>query len=895
LLEIKVTLSIKTLVNIVITLFFSQLVQAQTTLYSEDFENAAFDNKGQDGATFDVSGVTNWSVDMTGSVSMSGSDRFKQMSAGYFESFNTDAPSTNPIDWFTTVVNISGYSNVSPSVDLSRNSSNSGSGIKAFYSIDGGAWVQFGSLIGSAADNTASTTGLSGSTIQLKIEHWGTSSTPSYRHDNVVIIGTAASCGANTSPTNLVVTPDETTMDISWDDPTTGDAVIVIMRETVNAQAGPVDGTSYSGNTIFESGDQLGSSQNYVIYSGNLATNSLTISNLVPNTSYTIDVYSSVSATPCYFLTEISDVQSTLRATNYYINDATFDASDVFTLTAGDNTKDGLLPSTPKLSLTNLLSTYGGTFLPGDSIFIDAGSYNDRNQEISDAGVNIVGAGSELTIFDNNQAGATGYYFIQLNADDVTMSDLTIQEYGSESAAAHAIIIGNGSTSVTGIEVNYVIVNNNGRSVGNKAIGILANSSSTFNGGGTTCNENWISAGNFLVTGNNINLTIKNYSLIEAEYGYDGGAIRMESGNATQVVTISNSYFYGNDVHTASSGADLYMTNGTLTVTDCKFENSHSNFATNEVGGSIKIAGGTATFKRSIFIDHTGNLSDLYGAGIGITNGTVTIDSCKFSGNSGGRGNDVYIEGGSVTCFNCTFSSAANQIGQSGGGSFTISNSGNPSVYGTVTKTNTTAPSYTPTPNIPVVTGDCASGITLPIELANFSGSCSDGGILLNWETTSEINNDYFILEKMVSSDHFEEIAIIQGAGTSNSSNQYSFVDNFGHEEFIFYRLKQVDFNGDLNEHKIIKVEGNCSSQENNIYYNSQNHSLILKYSGRQELNSSIDIYDITGKLITKHSIILKKGVTNYTVPLNNNIKQGIFLFSMNNKYEIITKRIIIP
>ena len=70
-------------------LLFCFQFKGQVTLYSEDFSDAMNNNKGQDGITLDVTGVTNWTIDLT-SGSFSARDHFKQTN-GYFESFDTDA------------------------------------------------------------------------------------------------------------------------------------------------------------------------------------------------------------------------------------------------------------------------------------------------------------------------------------------------------------------------------------------------------------------------------------------------------------------------------------------------------------------------------------------------------------------------------------------------------------------------------------------------------------------------------------------------------------------------------------------------------------------------------------------------------------------------------------
>ncbi len=179
------------IVIVLVTLFLffqSQKLNAQSILYSEDFSNTSLENKGQNGTTFDLSGVSNWTIDVSGGV-VSSNQYFKQ-SNGLFQSNNTDATQANGVLWYSLEVDISCYTNVSVSTTLSRQSNSSSSGVEAFYILNGGSPISFGSLIGSASSPiNVSKSGLSGNKIKILIKHWGTSSTPVYQHDNVLITG----------------------------------------------------------------------------------------------------------------------------------------------------------------------------------------------------------------------------------------------------------------------------------------------------------------------------------------------------------------------------------------------------------------------------------------------------------------------------------------------------------------------------------------------------------------------------------------------------------------------------------------------------------------------------------------------------------------------------------
>ncbi|PLW92095.1 MAG: hypothetical protein C0592_12695, partial [Marinilabiliales bacterium] len=272
-------------------------LQAQVPLYTEDFSNGFNDNKGQNGTTYDMSGVSNWTVDVSNG-SFSSGDWFKQTTAGYFESEDTDAGSGSPVAWYSLVTDITCYTNVTVSVDLGRAYSNSSSGCRAQYSIDGGAWVTFGEKIGSGgteAFETYSANSLSGNSIQIRVLHWGTSSTPNYRHDNVLIQGTDDYPSTQASALSLT-NYTGTSIDLSWTNGN-GDRVIVLAKETSGTLTDPVKGVSYTANSVYGSGDEIGTG-NFVVYDG--TGTSVTVTGLTNGTDYDFMVYSYFSSGPCY-------------------------------------------------------------------------------------------------------------------------------------------------------------------------------------------------------------------------------------------------------------------------------------------------------------------------------------------------------------------------------------------------------------------------------------------------------------------------------------------------------------------------------------------------------------------------------------------------------------------
>ena len=97
----------------------------------------------------------------------------------------------------------------------------------------------------------------------------------------------------------------------------------------------------------------------------------------------------------------------------------------------------------------------------------------------------------------------------------------------------------------------------------------------------------------------------------------------------------------------------------------------------------------------------------------------------------------------------------------------------------------------------------------LPIELHTFEVKLEDNNVRIEWVTASEIDNDYFVVERSRDAHHFEEIELIEGAGNSDAIRYYAVTDRFPFEGISYYRLKQVDFDGTTTYFDIKIVDNN--------------------------------------------------------------------------------------
>jgi len=140
----------------------------------------------------------------------------------------------------------------------------------------------------------------------------------------------------------------------------------------------------------------------------------------------------------------------------------------------------------------------------------------------------------------------------------------------------------------------------------------------------------------------------------------------------------------------------------------------------------------------------------------------------------------------------------------------------------------------------------------LPIELISFNTiALKNNTVQLDWITASEINNDFFTVERSINGIEWEGVIRVVGVGNSSSVLNYSTNDNNPYSGTSYYRLKQTDFNGQFEYSQIrsLNIEKLGNSQIE-MYPNPVNNQITITGS-KTELKSII-IYNILGQDVTK-------------------------------------------
>jgi hypothetical protein len=189
----------------------------------------------------------------------------------------------------------------------------------------------------------------------------------------------------------------------------------------------------------------------------------------------------------------------------------------------------------------------------------------------------------------------------------------------------------------------------------------------------------------------------------------------------------------------------------------------------------------------------------------------------------------------------------------------------------------------------------------LPIQLASFTGNrVSTNSVRLNWRTISEVNNYGFYVQKRIGSAEFTEIAnsFINGHGTTNEPQNYSFTDNSASVENLDYRLKQVDLDGTIHYTEPIVVSSPTGVNESapvafrleQNYPNPFNPSTEIRFSVEKTGSANLDVFNSLGqKVATLFDEVAEAGKF-YRVKFDGaNLSSGVYFYrlSSGNKSEL--------
>jgi hypothetical protein len=184
--------------------------------------------------------------------------------------------------------------------------------------------------------------------------------------------------------------------------------------------------------------------------------------------------------------------------------------------------------------------------------------------------------------------------------------------------------------------------------------------------------------------------------------------------------------------------------------------------------------------------------------------------------------------------------------------------------------------------------------VPLPVELVYFTASVRNNQAHLEWLTASELDNDRFEVERSGDARRFEKIGEVKGKGTTSLESKYQFTDRTPVEGTVYYRLKQVDFDGQFAYSSVIAVTAKGLAREltTQAYPNPFRDNVKVMLMAPQAQPAAMTIYDINGRTVMTRDLNLDAGVNNLELQLGE-LRSGMYILKIVSEGMESTTRIM--
>ncbi|MBU3660286.1 MAG: hypothetical protein FGM14_10470 [Flavobacteriales bacterium] len=170
----------------------------------------------------------------------------------------------------------------------------------------------------------------------------------------------------------------------------------------------------------------------------------------------------------------------------------------------------------------------------------------------------------------------------------------------------------------------------------------------------------------------------------------------------------------------------------------------------------------------------------------------------------------------------------------------------------------------------------------LPVELLYFNGECTEQGNILRWATASEFNSSHYDVEASQDGENWNVINTQAAAGFSTELQTYTYVD-FEKSNAAYYRLNQVDINGDNKIYNPIFINCDGTSTQLSTYPNPSKGGFNVAVSDSKFVGeSSLIIRDAMGKEVLRKLITVEEGVNLFPIEADE-IENGVYFISIEN------------
>ena len=180
----------------------------------------------------------------------------------------------------------------------------------------------------------------------------------------------------------------------------------------------------------------------------------------------------------------------------------------------------------------------------------------------------------------------------------------------------------------------------------------------------------------------------------------------------------------------------------------------------------------------------------------------------------------------------------------------------------------------------------------LPVSLASYNVAKEGNTVKMSWTTATEINNDYFTVERSSNGQEFTALERVKGHGNSNALLSYEYTDIHPLPGTSYYRLKQTDFNGKFEIFNTKPVNLGIANIES-LSPNPFSDHFVVNYTLDEDADISIQLYNMQGVMVADDRQRGTKGANTYRYEGGNALKPGNYILHLTAGGQQVTAKLV--
>ncbi len=188
----------------------------------------------------------------------------------------------------------------------------------------------------------------------------------------------------------------------------------------------------------------------------------------------------------------------------------------------------------------------------------------------------------------------------------------------------------------------------------------------------------------------------------------------------------------------------------------------------------------------------------------------------------------------------------------------------------------------------------------LPVELIRFTAEKSAEGVLLEWATASELNNEYFDIEvaagdQALAEGAFEVVGTVEGNGTTSEQSNYELLDTDTKKSgTLYYRLVQYDFDGNSERSQIVSVSFDANEVEVTTFPNPFIDRINVKLNNAKATGDyEIKLINLNGQTMHQSEVSLSGSEETASIQLSEALANGYYIIQVTGENEVKSVKVL--